>query len=174
MGYRFKKNVILMSGLIGKKPVYHSVVLLVEDIEKSKYFYNIILGQKIVMDFGRNVGFEGGLAIWEREYALNLIFQEKTSDIRVGANNTEIYFEFDDLDSLFAQLKGKVEVIHSIREHPWGQRAFRVYDPDGHIIEFAESMGNVVLRLYEDGLSFEEISEKSMMPLEFIQMTVKK
>ena len=59
-----------------KNPVYHSCVLLVKDIEKSKHFYNTILGQNIVMDFGRNVGFEGGLSIWEWEYALNLIFGE--------------------------------------------------------------------------------------------------
>ena len=56
-------------------PKFHSVVLLVEDIERSKRFYGVVLGQKVVMDFGRNVGYEGGLAIWERDYALNLIFQ---------------------------------------------------------------------------------------------------
>lgn len=163
-----------MKGLRGKKPVYQSVVLLVKDIEKSKNFYETVLGQKIVMDFGRNVGFEGGLAIWEKEYALNLIFEESKSDVKVGGNNAEIYFEFDDLDGLYEELKGKTKVIHSIREAPWGQRAFRVYDSDDHIIEFAESMANVVLRLHNNGLSFEEISKKSMMPLEFIQMTIKK
>lgn len=163
-----------MNQLKSKNPVYQSVVLLVEDIEKSKYFYNIILGQKIVMDFGRNVGFEGGLAIWEKKYALDLIFEEKKSNVKFGSNNAEIYFEFDDLISFYEKLKGKVRIIHPIREHPWGQRAFRVYDPDDHILEFAESMANVVLRLFEDGLSFEEISRKSMMPLEFIQMIIDK
>ena len=156
------------------KPVYRSVVLLVNDIEKSKNFYNVILGQKIVMDFGRNVGFEGGLAIWEKDYALNLIFQEETKNIQVGANNAEIYFEFDDLDGLFARLiEEKIKVIHPIREHPWGQKAFRVYDPDNHIIEFAETMESVVRRLETEGLSLEEISKKSMMPLEFIKLVLK-
>ena len=163
-----------MKGLREKKPVYHSVVLLVKDIEKSKSFYNTVLGQEIAMDFGRNVGFEGGLSIWDKEYALSLIFEDSKTDVKVGSNNSEIYFEFDDLDGLYEKLKGKTKIIHSIREHPWGQRAFRVYDPDDHIIEFAESMANVVLRLYNDGLSFEEISKKSMMPIEFIQMTIKK
>jgi catechol 2,3-dioxygenase-like lactoylglutathione lyase family enzyme len=40
-------------------PIYHNTVLLTKDIEKSKDFYNKLLGQKIIMDFGRNVGFEG-------------------------------------------------------------------------------------------------------------------
>ncbi len=157
-----------------QKPAYRSCVLLVKDIEKSKHFYNIILGQNIVMDFGRNVGFEGGLAIWEKDYALNLIFQEKNHDIKVGANNSEIYFETEHLDDLHKHLAGEVTFIHSIREHPWGQRAFRVYDPDNHIIEFAESMESVVIRLNNQALSLEEIAEKSMMPMEFIRLTLEK
>jgi catechol 2,3-dioxygenase-like lactoylglutathione lyase family enzyme len=161
--------------LLEKNPVYHSCVLLVKDIEKSKHFYNTILGQKIVMDFGRNVGFEGGLAIWESDYALNLIFQEKAKDTVVGANNSEVYFETKNLDNLYEWLvKENVKVIHSIIEHPWGQRAFRVRDPDNHILEFAESMESVVLRLNMQGLSLEEIAKKSMMPTEFIEMTLKK
>ena len=149
--------------------VYHSCVLLVEDIEKSKHFYSIILGQQIMMDFGRNVFFKGGFSIWKRDYALNLIFQEKAKDIPVGANNFEVYFETENLYSLYKRLvKEKVKVIHPIREHPWGQRACRVYDPDNHIIEFAESMASVVKRLNSEGLGIEEINKKSMMPIEFI------
>jgi len=158
-----------------KDSTFHSVVLLVKNIEKSKYFYNVVLGQKIIMDFGRNVGFEGGLAIWESDYALNLIFQDKTRDIKVGANNAEIYFESEDLDDLYTRLlKEKIKIIHPIREQPWGQRVFRLYDPDNHIVEFAESMESVVLRLNRQGLSLEEIAKKSMMPLPFIQMALQK
>jgi catechol 2,3-dioxygenase-like lactoylglutathione lyase family enzyme len=158
-----------------KNPTFRSVVLLVEDILKSKHFYNSVLGQKVVMDFGKNVGFEGGLAIWEKDYALNLIFQEKTQKIEVGINNAEIYFESDDLDNLIKRLvKEEIKVIHSIREQPWGQRTFRVYDPDNHIIEFAESMENVVQRLHNKGFLIEEIAKKSMMPMEFIKMVLQK
>ena len=81
-----------------ENPVYQCCVLLVEDVEKSKHFYNSILGQKIIMDFGRNVGFEGGLAIWEKEYALNLIFQDRAKEIMVGANNSEVYFETKNIE----------------------------------------------------------------------------
>lgn len=160
--------------MINNTPTYRSAVLLVKDIEKSKHFYNEILGQKIIMDFGKNMGFEGGFAIWEREYALNLIFQNDTSNIKVGINNLEIYFELNDLEDLYNQLKGKVKIIHPIREQPWGQRGFRVYDPDDHILEFAETMENVVLRLHRKGLDLDEIAKKSMMPIEFVQMTIKK
>jgi catechol 2,3-dioxygenase-like lactoylglutathione lyase family enzyme len=156
-------------------PVYHSCVILVEDIEKSKRFYKTVLGQKIVNDFGRNVVFEGGLSIWQRDYALNLIFQGKTEEITVGGNNFEIYFETETLDSLLDRLiNEKVEVIHSVMEHSWGQRGFRVRDPDGHIVEFSESMESVVRRLNLQGLGLEEIANKSMMPMEFIEMALRK
>ena len=153
-----------------KHPAYQAAVFFVSDIAKSKSFYNAVLGQKIVTDFGANVTFEGGLSLWEKNYALNTIFGEKAKEIPVGTNNAEIYFEFSNLYELFDKLmKNHVAVIHPIREHPWGQRAFRIYDPDNHIIEFAEPMSAVVLRLHNNGLSFEEIAQKSMMPPEFIK-----
>ena len=161
--------------MVVKNPVYHSCVILVEDIEKSKQFYNIILSQKIVNDFGRNVVFEGGFSIWQRDYALNLIFQGKLDEIAVGGNNFEIYFETEDLENLYDQLVNeKVVVIHSVIEHSWGQRGFRVRDPDGHIVEFSESMESVVKRLSNQGLSLEEVTKKSMMPMDFIKMTLEK
>jgi catechol 2,3-dioxygenase-like lactoylglutathione lyase family enzyme len=156
-------------------PVYQSCVILVKNIQKSTHFYKMILGQKIVNDFGRNVVFEGGLSIWQKDYALNLIFQEKAEKINVGRNNFEIYFETQDLDNLYYRLINEnVEVIHSIIEHPWGQHGFRVRDPDGHIVEFSESMENVVRRLKNQGQSVEEISEKTTMPMKYIEMAVKK
>ena len=162
-------------GEVNLKPTFHSVVLLVEDIERSKRFYGAVLGQKVVMDFGRNVGFEGGLAIWERDYALNLIFQGKAQGVKAGGNNLEVYFESGDVDALYKRLTGEgVKVIHSIVEQPWGQRVFRVYDPDNHIVEFAESMASVVQRLDKNGLSLEEIAKKSLMPMEFIKMVLQK
>jgi len=52
-------------------------------VKKSKHFYQTVLGQHVDMDFEKNVRFKGGLALWEREYALNLIFQEKLLNIQV-------------------------------------------------------------------------------------------
>ena len=87
--------------LVNQIPVYHSVVLLVDNIEESKDFYSKVLGQRIVMDFGRNVGFKGGFALWEKEYALNIIFKKKAENIRVGKNDAELYFESPDLNDLY-------------------------------------------------------------------------
>ncbi len=156
-------------------PLFHSAVLLVADVEKSKRFYSVVLGQRIVFDFGRNVVFEGGLAIWDRDYALDLIFREQRDAFQVRTDSAEFYFETRDLEKLFERLsKEEVEFIHSIREEPWGQRVFRVFDFDGHILEFAESMESVVSRLGRQGFGVDEIARKSKMPEDFIKRVLGK
>jgi catechol 2,3-dioxygenase-like lactoylglutathione lyase family enzyme len=151
-------------------PKFQSAVFFVVDVERSKHFYRDILGQKVTVDFGANVAFEGGLAIWRTDYALNIIFGDKAKQVQVGANNAEIYFECSGIDAFFEKLKKEqVRIIHPVMEHPWGQRGFRIYDPDGHIIEFGEPMSETVVRLHKQGLSFDEVAAKSMMPPEFIK-----
>ena len=61
-----------------------------------------------------------------------------------------------------------VKLIHPIIEAPWGQKAFRAYDPDNHIIEFGEPMTAVVIRLHQKGMSPEEIIQKTTMPIEIV------
>jgi catechol 2,3-dioxygenase-like lactoylglutathione lyase family enzyme len=149
-------------------PKYHSSVFFVSDIEKSKKFYTEIIGQKIEMDFGRCVGFIGGFSIWDRSYALKMM-SLKDKDASVNKKDAELYFEIEDLDSLFAKLKSKkIKFVHDIIEQPWAQRCFRIYDPDNHIIEFAEPMTVVIERLYDEGLTHNQIVKKSLMPVEIV------
>ena len=149
-------------------PKYHSSIFLVSDIGKSKKFYLDILGQKIEMDFGRCVGFIGGFSIWDRQYAHKMmgLKEEYTSIIKKDA---ELYFEIEDLDALFKKIhKKNIQFVHYIIEQPWGQRCFRIFDPDNHIIEFAEPMTIVIERLYEEGLTHNQIVKKSLMPIEMV------
>ncbi len=146
-------------------PKYNGVVFFVDNVEKSKTFYTEILGQKIEMDFGRCVGFIGGFSIWKRSYAYKMmgLKEEGNSANKKGA---ELYFEIEDLDTLFAKLKSEnIKVVHDIIEQPWAQRCFRIYDPDSHIIEFAEPMTVVIERLYNEGLTHNQIVKKSLMPV---------
>jgi len=89
------------------------------------------------------------------------------------ANNAELYFETDELETIFQDLKqAAVEFIHAIQEQPWGQRVMRLYDPDGHIVEIGETMEAAVWRLYRQGLSIDRIREKSSMPREFVEQVI--
>ena len=33
----------------------------------------------------------------------------------------------------------EINYVHKLKEYPWGQKAIRIYDPDGHMIEIGET-----------------------------------
>jgi catechol 2,3-dioxygenase-like lactoylglutathione lyase family enzyme len=152
-------------------PKYTSAVFFVKDIARSKAFYADLLGQKIAMDFGKCVGFEGGLTIWLENYAWEVVFgKEPPQKSPQGHIRTEICFEIVDLDSLWKKLSETgVKLAHPIREQPWGQRVGRIYDPDGHLVEFGEPMWVVVRRFAAQGLTPEEIAPRTSMPLPIVK-----
>jgi predicted enzyme related to lactoylglutathione lyase len=153
-----------------EKPKYNGAVFFVDDVEKSKKFYSDILGQKIEMDFGRCVGFIGGFAIWDSAYAYDMMGFDKSDERPLGKRNVEIYFEIEDINILFDRIKKEnVYFVHEIKEQPWGQRCFRIYDPDKHIIEFGEPMSIVIQRFSNQGLSVGDIVNKTLMPLEVVK-----
>lgn len=140
-----------------------SFVLLVQDVSVSKKFYTELFSQEISLDLGINVGFTSGLALWQKEYAENVIFGPD-HPARPGTG-CEVYFETEDPAAVLETARAYgAEVIHGIREQPWGQRVCRVYDPDRFIVEVAEPMDAVVKRMHSEGMNQEEIAQKTMMP----------
>lgn len=147
---------------------FKSVVLVVDDVIKSRTLYEEILGCKIEFDFGiYNVGYEGGLALYKKSLFSELI---NSKEIKTGAHNLAVYFEFDDIYGLRDKIiEDKFELIHDIKEQPWGQMLFRFYDYDGHIIEVAENMNIALKNMYEDGMSLSDISDKTGYTVEEVR-----
>ena len=148
-----------------------SSVLFVQDVEASRNFYEKLLGQEVEMDFGPNVGFKGGFAIWQIDHASQMIFERPANGTdQLGRKNFELYFEAVDLDAVLGRLTDAgVSMVHPIREHPWGQCVFRVYDPDGHIVEVGEPMPVVIQRFLAQGMTPEAVAERTSMPLEIVR-----
>jgi catechol 2,3-dioxygenase-like lactoylglutathione lyase family enzyme len=150
---------------------YQSSVIFVKNIKASRDFYEKLLGQEVEMDFGPNVGFKGGFAIWQVDHATEMIFEGPASDNgQLGRKNLELYFESPDLETIWNQLMdADVWAVHPLREHPWGQCVFRVYDPDGHIVEVGEPMPVVIQRFLAKGMPPEAVAEKTSMPLAIVR-----
>jgi len=144
---------------------FEGLAVFVRDIGVSRRFYEQTLGQEVEMDNGPHVVFKG-FSIWEVDSAQEIIFDGTPTSLLTGTPKSfELYFETHQLNEVWEQVKSAgVEQIHPIREHPWGQRGFRIYDPDKHIIEVAEPLTLVVKRFVEMGLSIEEISQRTTIP----------
>lgn len=146
---------------------YVCALFTVRDIAVAKDFYVRVLKQKVEIDFGVNVGFEGGFALHEREHFRALIGDR---DIAVGGNCGELYFEEEDLERIEAELKKeKVEFIHGLREQAWRQRVLRFYDPDRHIVEIGEPMDLLCSRLAKEGLGAAEIGRATGLAADFVE-----
>jgi catechol 2,3-dioxygenase-like lactoylglutathione lyase family enzyme len=120
---------------------YISTLIVVEDLSASRFFYEQLLGQKVKADFGEDVVFEGEFAIHLKSHFQALLGGEAQYPITARANNGELYFETDEIETIQQRLKqAGIEFIHEIQLQPWGQRVMRLYDPDGHIVEIGEPM----------------------------------
>lgn len=151
---------------------FQSAVIFVRDITTSRHFYETLLQQKVSMDHGLNVGFEAGFALWQQDHALSVIFPaglpQQTS---APQPRLELYFETEQLDADWEMLAAAhTPVVHGILEQPWGQRVFRVYDPDQHIVELGEPLPFVIQRLRSQGLTVEEIAQRMSIPVEVIAL----
>jgi len=115
---------------------------LVRDMEVSRKFYSEVLGLKIVQDYPVFVLFEDHFAIHQAQAYHAMAFGHETEAAArpQGQDNVVLYFETPDLEGMFARLQGQVRVIHPIRQQAWGQKVFRFYDPDGHMVEIGEPM----------------------------------
>jgi len=150
--------------------IFHSSVIFVADIGKSKDFYTSIMGQIVEHDFGNNILFQGGLSIWKvgTQHIINQNLKTNTD-----SNQFELYFETRRIDEIASLLKKEnVKFLHDMKEEPWGQRTIRFFDPDNHLIEVGEPLDVFVKNMYQKGLSVEQIAEKSGIPVETVMALV--
>ena len=141
----------------------------VRDMERALAFYRDVLGLEVVHDFGANVVLTGGLSLQTLETWAEFL-DKPAEDIRFGGNDAEMYYIADNFDTILSILKDypQIELVCPPVEHRWGQRAVRLYDPDGHIIEVGENMKNVCRRFLDSGMTPEETAKRMDVPLKFV------
>lgn len=149
-----------------------NILIVVDDIEKSKAFYRDLFGLNVVTDFGENVILTEGLVLQERK------LWERFTDKEVikGSNDAELYFEENDIDGFLKKLEGSgysIEYVNPPMEHDWGQRIIRIYDLDRHVIEIGESMEYVARRLLKSGMTAEQTADKTQLPLSQVEIYLK-
>ncbi len=147
-------------------------ILAVEDIKRSRKFYEEILQQTVKYDFGLNITFEGRFAIISKDHFYN-ITKNIHSRNQIADRNLILYFETESIDDVFTNLRqNNIEFIHEIEEQPWSQRVFRCYDPDKYIVEIGEKAESTIIRLYKRNIQPDDISKQTLMPLDFIKTVI--
>jgi uncharacterized glyoxalase superfamily protein PhnB len=62
---------------------------------------------------------------------------EHTPYEKIGFTGS-FYFNTDDVDALWEQLKDKVNVCYGIEDFHYGMREFAVYDSNGYLLQFGQ------------------------------------
>lgn len=156
-------------------PNFRAALLFVENVAQSRAFYEAMLGQTVIEDFGECVGFAGGFSIMQRDAACCVVFGRAfdAKSAAEGEHRFELYFESEEINDLLAKLRGAgVSLVHPIQEQPWGQRVFRVFDPDGYVVEFGEPMRTFIMRFYKSGMTPEQVSKRCHTPLEMVRRLI--
>ena len=111
-----------------------NVLIVVEDIEKSKQFYQDLFGLTTVLDNDGNMVLTEGLALQDKK-----IWQEFLGkEILPESNSCELYFEEANLEAFVEKLERlypSVRYVNRLMTHSWGQKVIRFYDLDGNLIE---------------------------------------
>ncbi|WP_083608212.1 VOC family protein [Teredinibacter haidensis] len=117
-----------------------NTIVFCSDIKLSKNFYESILGVQVEKDLGDIVFFGNNLVLHCADSITSTVFKREKSapPSMQGKKNILIYFEVENLEQIFSKIGKIVKVIHGVEKQAWGQKVFRFYDPDGHIIEFGE------------------------------------
>lgn len=141
-------------------------LLTVRDINVSRRFFEEVLGQTVLFDFGENIQFEGGFSLHEREHFAHLTGTEPSCQ-----SSGEFYFEEHEFDAFADRLTANrdIRLLHPVVTHPWGQRVVRFYDPDGHLIEVGEPIECVIERCLRDGMSIAETVALTQLPEEYVK-----
>ena len=150
---------------------FKNPLLVVSDMDISVKFYKEVLGLRKIMDLGENVTLTGGVCLQTKETWAEFLENESLS---FGGKTSEIYFEEDDFDGFENQLKNlDINYVHPVKEHSWGQRVVRFYDPDCHIIEVGENIKTVCKRFLESGMTPEQTAERMDIPFKFVKGCIK-
>ncbi|HCR13514.1 MAG TPA: glyoxalase [Solidesulfovibrio sp.] len=149
---------------------FHSPCVFVRDMELARIFYEATLGQTPTLALDGYVVYPG-FALWRADTAGQHVFGDASAlpPGRLGRDNFELYFETEDVEAAFKAVSARAEALCPLAAQPWGQRCFRVRDPEGHIVEVAEPMELVVRRLAASGMDVAAVCAATLMPEAFVR-----
>ncbi|MGD9903191.1 MAG: bleomycin resistance protein [Vicinamibacterales bacterium] len=121
--------------------------LIVADIERSRRFYCDVLGFTVKMTVPDAAPFEfvwlerGDVTVFLNDAAAVARDIPSLASPQFGGTAT-LFIAVDGVDALHAQLTPHAPLAMSLRTQFYGMREFAIYDPDGHLLTFAERVAS--------------------------------
>ena len=116
-----------------------NILIVVEDIEKSKKFYHDLFQLDVILNQDGNVILTEGLVLQQKDIWKRFLGKK----ITVESNSCELYFEEPNLEGFVEKLDRlhpSVQYVNRLMTHSWGQKVVRFYDLDGNLIEVGTPM----------------------------------
>ncbi|RCW39046.1 VOC family protein [Marinilabilia salmonicolor] len=149
---------------------FHSPVILTDEFDKMKAFYQEIMQQEIEIDLGNCIIFKNGISLWKLTEDYLIAKKLGKTYNPEGNKNLELCFETDDYESVVAKLKNQdLKYLHETKEERWGQKTMRFYDPENNLIEIGETIPCFVKRFKTQGMTDKEVSERTSVPIEMVR-----
>jgi uncharacterized glyoxalase superfamily protein PhnB len=120
--------------------------LVIRDMSKSLAFYRDLLGFTITMNVPDAEPFvfagleRDGVPVFLNDIKATLEDHPEMARVPAGGTGT-MFFVLTGVDELHDQLKSKTTIVMPLKTQFYGMREFSVKDPDGHLITFAERVG---------------------------------
>ena len=118
-----------------------AITLFVEDLPRSRSFYEDVFGLPVVFEDDASVVFKFGgtlVNLLKTEAAQELIEPAAVAS-RDDGSRFQLTIEVDDVDATCAELAERgVELLNGPMDRPWGVRTASFRDPGGHIWEIAK------------------------------------
>ena len=111
-----------------------NILIVVEDIEKSKQFYHDLFGLDMILDNDGNMILTEGLVLQDKKIWEGFLGK----DIIPHNNSCELYFEEKNIEAFVEKLERlypSIQYVNRLMTHSWGQKVVRFYDLDGNLIE---------------------------------------
>jgi catechol 2,3-dioxygenase-like lactoylglutathione lyase family enzyme len=120
-----------------------AITLFVEDLERSKPFYQDVFGLSVFFEDANSAvfKFENTLINLLKIPAAIELIKPGVVASREAGSRFQFTIPVDDVDAACAELAAQgVKLLNGPMDRPWGIRTASFMDPDGHIWEFAQRL----------------------------------
>lgn len=82
----------------------------------------------------------GWATLWKDDIAIMLAKpNEHTKYDKIGFTGS-FYFNVDEVDALWNELKDRAKVCYELETFEWGMREFAIYDNNGYLLQFGQNV----------------------------------